>query len=477
MTRHTLTCSARRAVSLQRALVVGLVGASFALLASCESGTEPTLGTRAQLSARQHSSAADREPNVTVVVGTGVPSIDVPAVQAAVDQGGTVLLQGHFSFDEAPTKLIAPSLSSGPPGQAYAPAAEVVVSKAVTISGTGEAGDEMTTIEAGAIPFYVDAPGEQVTIRRLRFVRPTSSAILVYAVRDLEIASSTIAGMVTYKTLSNGIGINTSGSPPTLAAPGAPENVSGTLNILHNEIDMVGGTTADNTLGVLVFGVGTAGAAVDAHVTGNRISNTTEPAINFRRIEGRATVSHNVIATGSVAANVTRIQVIRVANTGVYRITDNFIDCQWANPDAEAIGLFSNVASWPIEHAVVANNEVNMSAPAGTVFTAFSAGIGVFGFADSNIVRNNTIRGSAGAGLSIPVFPLPPQAPTAPEGNAFADNRLVQFTPAVADIFVGAHALRTRIVGPGTVEDEGDGTIIMERASHAGNARGEHQRG
>jgi hypothetical protein len=388
----------------------------------------------------------------------------VPAVQAAVDQGGTVLLQGHFSFDEAPTKLIAPSLSSGPPGQAYAPAAEVVVSKAVTISGTGEGADEMTTIEGGTTPFYVDAPGEPVTIRRLRFVRPTSSAILVYAVRDLEIASSTIAGMVTYKTLSNGIGINTSGSPPTLAAPGVPENVSGTLNILHNEIDMVGGTTADNTLGVLVFAVGTAGAPVDAHVTGNRISNTTEPAINFRRIDGRATLSHNVLATGSVAANVTRLQVIRVANTGVYRITDNFIDCEWANPDAEAIGLFSNVASWPIEHAVVDNNEVNMSAPAGTVFTAFSAGIGVFGFADSNIVRHNTIRGSARAGLSIPMFPLPPQAPAAPEGNAFVDNRLVQFIPAVADIFVGAHALRTRIVGPGTVEDEGDGTIIMERA-------------
>jgi hypothetical protein len=184
-----------------------------------------------------------------------------------------------------------------------------------------------------------------------------------------------------------------------------------------------------------------------------------------------------VIATGSVAANVTRIQVIRVANIGVYRITDNVIDCEWANPDAEAIGLFSNVASWPIENAVVENNEVNMSAPAGTVFTAFSAGIGVFGFADSNIVRHNTIRGSARAGLSIPVFPLPPQAPAAPEGNTFVDNGLVQFTPAVADIFVGAHALRTRISGPGTVEDEGDGTIIMERASHAGNARGEHHRG
>src|SRR6516165_6414868 len=39
----------------------------------------------------------------TVVVGTGDPDIDVPAVQAAVDQGGNVILKGHFSFDRPPT--------------------------------------------------------------------------------------------------------------------------------------------------------------------------------------------------------------------------------------------------------------------------------------------------------------------------------------------------------------------------------------
>lgn len=464
MTGHSAVRSARRT------LAVGFVGASFALLASCESGTAPTLGSRAaRLSGQQQGSAEKTDPMVTIVVGTGDPSIDVPAVQAAVDQGGAVLLKGHFSFDQVPTKPIARSLSSAPLGLAYAPAAEVLLSKTVTLSGTDDT-DDMTTIDAGTIPFYVDAPGERVAIRRLRFVRPTSSAIIVYAVRDLEIASSAIAGVVTYKNLSDGIGINTSGPPPTLTAPGHPENVSGALNIVHNDIDMVGGTTADNTLGVVVFAVGTAGAAVDAHVIGNRISNVTEPAINFRQIGGRANVSHNVIATGTVAPNVTRDQAIRVANAGFYRIAGNVIDCEWANGDAEAIGVFSNVASWPIEHAVVENNEVNMSAPAGTVFTAFSAGIGVFGFADSNVVRHNTIRGRARAALSIPVFPLPPQSPAAPADNVFRDNRLVDFTPAVADIFVGAHALRTLIAGPGTVQDEGDGTITVQHGSHAGLA-------
>ena len=439
-----------------------LAVASLALLASCESGTAPTARARPNVvTAQQERYGNESGPNVTVVIGTGDPGTDVPAVQAAVDKGGSVLLKGHFSFDRAPTNPIATALSSLPPGLAYAPAAEVLVSKAVTISGTGQsyAG---TTIDGGTIPFYVNAPGQQVTIRRLRFVKPISSAMLVYAARGVEIASTTIAGAVTFKNLADGIGINTSGAPPTVAAPGHPENVSGMLNIVGNDIDMSGGTNLDNTLGIVVFAVGTPAALVDAHVAGNKVSNTTEPAINFRKIAGSANVTHNVIATGSIVGGAPRNQVLRIATSGSYRVADNVIDCEWPNPEAEGIGVFSNIASLPIVHAVVENNEITMSPPAGTVFTDFSAGIGVYGYAQGNVVRHNRIRGRARAGISIPVFPLAPQAPAVPQDNAFVDNRFARLTPAVADMFVGAHALDTRIIGRGTVDDEGDGTIVVQ---------------
>jgi hypothetical protein len=59
-----------------------------------------------------------------VVVGTGNPDIGVPAVQAAVDQGGDIILKGHFSFDRPPTiHLSLPGF----------PLAMVQVSKAVAI--------------------------------------------------------------------------------------------------------------------------------------------------------------------------------------------------------------------------------------------------------------------------------------------------------------------------------------------------------
>jgi hypothetical protein len=37
------------------------------------------------------------------VTGAGDPNLDIPAVQAAVDQGGQVNLTGRFSFNAPPT--------------------------------------------------------------------------------------------------------------------------------------------------------------------------------------------------------------------------------------------------------------------------------------------------------------------------------------------------------------------------------------
>src|SRR5262249_4815042 len=100
----------------------------------------------------------------TVVVGTGNPDIDVPAGHAAVNQGGEVLLRGHFSFDSPPTVPV-PAIAPGGVGSAM-----VLVSTAVAISGTQDGDEERASIEAGTIPFYVDAPGTSVEIQGLRFI-------------------------------------------------------------------------------------------------------------------------------------------------------------------------------------------------------------------------------------------------------------------------------------------------------------------
>ena len=118
---------------------------------------------------------------VTTVTGTGNPTIDVPAVQAAADQGGHVILKGHFSFDAPPT---VPEKFGGLIGT-FPPLGMVLVSKAVIISGAQDDQGQMATIEGGTNPFYVEAPGAHVTIQGLRFVRPKTQVINVVAVRGL----------------------------------------------------------------------------------------------------------------------------------------------------------------------------------------------------------------------------------------------------------------------------------------------------
>jgi hypothetical protein len=390
----------------------------------------------------------------TVVVGTGNPDVDVPAVQAAVDQGGDVVLRGHFSFNRPPTVPTATAFGGG--------LATVLISKAVTISGgRDENGDrrdedgEMTSIDGGTTPFYVEAAGA-VTIQGLRFIRPKGDAILVYAVSGLMIASCKIDGI---GNVADGIDIVTSDAVPSPTNPGHPEKISGTLLIVNNDIDLAGGTSEDQIAGILIFSVGVPGAEVEAYVSGNTIRNVTEPAIDIRRAVGRTYVVRNVLATGSVAGPTLRVTAIRVVNTGSYLVAHNVIDCGWPAIGAQGIGVFSQFAAWPMERASVVDNFVTMSAPEDTVFGSESAGIMIEGFAHGNVVMNNRIRGRARAALSVNVFGNP--TPGTPSNNAFVLNRLDDFEASVADVFVGDGVMNTLIVGQGTVEDHGTGTVIV----------------
>jgi hypothetical protein len=390
----------------------------------------------------------------TVVWGTGNPQVDVPAVQAAVDQGGIVNLRGYFSFAQPPT--VATALPQNHPP------ATVLISRAVAIAGAYEGEDEqvMTTIEGGTIPFYVQAPGSSVAIERLRFIRPTNEAIFVFAVSNLTIASCKVEGIVPLSGYpANGaIDLNTSGSIPSPTQPGHPEYISGSLVIANNAIDLVGGTAFDNTLGITIWSVGQSPAQeVDVYISGNDIRNTTEPAINFRRIGGRAHVEGNVITTGPVSSQLApRPEVIRVANIGSYVIAHNSIDSAWPDPNAIGIGVFSQFAAWPIEHAVVVDNAVTMLPPAGTAFGNFSAGIDVRGYAHDNFVANNRIGGRGRAALAVDVF-----NGGIPDNNAFALNRFDDFEASTADVIVGKGVTNTLMLGQnGTVQDQGINTVI-----------------
>jgi hypothetical protein len=412
------------------------------------------------LAATAQSTAAQS----TVVVGTGDPDIDVQAVQAAVNKGGNVILQGHFSFNRAPT---VPTASTD------GALAMVLVSQAVAISGGGDDDgsvaddDDIATIDGGTIPFYVNAPGRSVSIETLRFVSPTHDAIFVFAVNGLMISSCRIQGIVPSPNAAGnpGIDISTTGGPvPTHATPGHPENITGTLSITNNKIDLTGGTTFDKTLGINFFSVGQSpDKEVEINVSGNHISNVTAPAIDFRRVAGQVHVEHNMVTTGNVTnAQVGGAEVIRAANTGTYVIAHNRIDCQWADAEAKGIALFSQVADWPMQGASVFDNDVVMSPPPDTVFGDLSAAIEIRGFAQNNVVTRNLIRGRARAALAIDPF-----KGGLPSDNSLIRNRVGDFEATAADVFIGVGVTNTLIVGDqGTIEDLGINTLIVATPFH-----------
>ena len=390
--------------------------------------------------------SASRATHSIVIVGTGDPATDVRAIQSAVDHGVEVALRGRFSFATAPTKPIDPLLASA----WYPSAAEIRISKAVTIFGMRDVAGDMATIASGTIPFYVDAPGAHVSISGVHFVRPIQAAILVRAVRGLEISSSKIEGVVPFSNGAGGISINTRGEMPLPSSPGSPQNVSGRLLIAHNEIDATGGTALVPTAGVTVFSVGRSpDHEADVDIIGNQIRNTTAPTINVRRVQGKVRVLGNALQTSR--ETIGDVDAVRLVNAGSILMANNTVECSW--PNAAGIQIFSPFAEWPTEHAVVEDNDVHMSPAASDALGDFSAGISIRGFAHGVVVRHNRISGRARAALSM--YPFRGGVPA--EG-AFIDNRLDGFAAAGADIVVAGGVERARIAGPGSVADHGTAT-------------------
>ena len=409
------------------------------------------------LTAVSIASATSALAQTTVVNGTGNPNVDIPAVQAAVNLGGNVVLRGHFSFNTPPT--ISTALQT-----AGFPLATILISKAVSISGALADRDDVTTIDAGTIPFYVDAPGVSVAIQKLRFVRPANAAILVYSATGLVIDSCRIEGFTPRLNPPDVqfSGITLYGSDtaviPTPTQPGHPQNIYGRILIVNNDLDLAGGTATDNVLGITTFSIGLSpNNLVDMYISGNTVKNVTEPAINMRRIGGSAHVEGNAIWTGPISSQITtRPEAIRVANIGTYVIADNVIHSEWPDPDAIGIGVFSQFAAWPITAEVI-NNEVTMSPPDGVVFGSYSAGIDVRGFAESNYVGDNILRGRARAAVAVDVF-----NGGTPDDTAFVLNRFDHFEPSVADLVVGEGVTGTLVLGQkGTVNDQGIHTLIL----------------
>ena len=389
------------------------------------------------------------------VVGTGDSNVDAPAVQAAVDQGGRVVLKGHFSFDAPPTAAEQPG------GE---PFGTIRISKTVAISGTLDDQGQMTAIESGTDPFYVEAPGAHVSIKGLHFLHSQAHVIRVVAAGALVISSNKIEGVASTGGNVLGILIGAVSGVPSGDQLGEAGNISGTLLIANNDIDMQE-QAGHNYLAIVVFAAGRSpDQEVDLHISGNHIINSNERPINVYSIGGRAYIERNVITTtGGAGVNVAPSgDVIHIVGPGSFLIAHNTIDCQWTSGQQAGIRLQTRPGQ-AVSQAVIVDNDVKMSAPEGTKFGAPSAAIEVRGTGDGNMVLNNRIRGRANFALSVASsVPGTSDFTGVPQNTVFLMNDLTGFTSAQADVFVDAGAAHTIVVGEeATVEDHGANTVLV----------------
>lgn len=348
----------------------------------------------------------------TVVAGTGNADIDIAAVQAAVDKGGSVMLRGHFSFDNPP----------GARGDLPDLMATILVSKAVTISGAWDEHGQITMIDGGEIPFAVEARGATVRMEKLRFIRPKLFAIFVAAAGGLAIESCIIEsveprllpGTSTGRTSAVGIYVSTVIGLPTLERPGDPGNVSGKLSIVNNQITATG--PADHGIGIMIGSVGSPQTPADVEITGNSIRNTTLKGINAMQVSGHTRIEGNTVTMSALNAGRTPIAGIHCGGTGSYAVAHNIIEV--ADPDGAGIRIRDYPAlGAAMEHATITDNDVTMSAPEGAVFGMGSSGIEIMGLARGVVVQRNRILGRARVAMYVA-----PGKSGSPSGNTIDGN-------------------------------------------------------
>ncbi len=235
----------------------------------------------------------------TVVTGANDPLVDVPAVQTAVDGGGSVLLVGTFDFGEG---------------------GRVLVTRDVDVGGErGAAGDLRTTIRRGEWSFHTPYPavmppqvaGPVVSIHDLHFVESRGSAIHLAYSGGCSLHHNVVERM---RPRRNGavfdrsaivVGPSILGGTPNTTF--VPLLVSGDIAITDNVLD-VGvqngdGTTTGNMRGTGMFVAWYVGA--DVRIERNVVHENTRTGLAIldgkADGEGRGSV---VIADNTVVSTV-----------------------------------------------------------------------------------------------------------------------------------------------------------------------------
>ncbi len=232
-----------------------------------------------------------------VVVATGTPAEDVPAVQAAVDRGGSVHLVGTFDFGDG---------------------GRVLLNKDVAITGDVDAsGTPVTTILGGDWTFFTPMPatvppterGPKVSVRSIHFRQSRGASIHLPYSGGADISGNKMTELRRrpFTTFFRRAGVIIGPRDAATTPQGGPETrihpmlVTGNISVTDNVMD-VGGSDPTTTSGVGAFINLTSGA--DVYVARNRVTGCTRNCLDVIDIaldtegNGGAVIEGNTLITG-----------------------------------------------------------------------------------------------------------------------------------------------------------------------------------
>jgi hypothetical protein len=350
-----------------------------------------------------------------VVFPTGEFPTDVENVQAAVDQGGVVLLKAT-NVDGQPT-----AFNFGPAIEGIGSGVDVETDVWVLGETTGP---HRTTIGGGFIPFFgLDG---HVRIESLNFEGPLLSAIIVIQSSGVEVVGNRITSVVPLP-LSFGL---TEGRAIKFLANSLP--ITGTVVVADNVIlDM----HADISDGIVFDEV-----EADVQIEGNSMEDVQSNGIFLINSRGAVRIADNFIAPGPGDGGefalgngiaIVNNSAVDTSDSSIV-VTDNRVICE--NPNAD--GMYLAGAGVTIDAPLIARNHVTMR-------DSFYGAITLYGDVSHGTVSENELDGDAAFAFDIVAF-APGQAA---EANTFGGNNISHFGAAVADVFLDVHSRETVVNG------------------------------
>lgn len=390
------------------------------------------LATAALMAAVAQPFAALAAPSLPdhVVYPTGQFPADVERVQAAVDQGGTVLLKAT-DVEGRPT-----AFDFGTPVRS----ADRVVFLETDVSVVGETVSQgQTRIRGGYIPF-LGVTKSHTKIQGIHFDAPLVSAIIIIRSSGSEILDNRISRAVGAPHsfgLTEGRGIKFLGNSDPDGA------ITGTVRVAGNVIEDMHADLSD----AIVFDA----VAADTEIVRNRIDTVQSSGILVIRSKNLVTIARNTVRPGPgdpgefSFGNGMTIVGSRGAS---YRIQHN--DVLAENPGSDGILLAGFDGAGLIDRAVLDGNTVEMR-------DSDFGGITLFGGVSRSLVTNNLVKGDGLLGIDL----ASDGGPDLAVANTLTGNNVALFDERVADVFLDVHTRDTVLAGRGgTVVDLGTGNRI-----------------